>query len=148
MPAQYDRATKVQYLFKAENIVHGEINCLAMVHSSYSSKVYQAMPFKIALPKFWKFNQVGEAKHKVTGGVRFNFVERNARYVKWVSQCFFNRWNEEEKTKLEALSPLRIRFTNPYEKADLELAFFTKEGKVEIWCDSLKILGDIFQDFI
>ncbi len=59
MPAVYDRATHVKYLFKAENIVHGEINCLALVHSSYSSTVYQAMPFKIVLPKFWKYNQVG-----------------------------------------------------------------------------------------
>jgi hypothetical protein len=93
LPAVYDRATQVKYLFKAENIVHGEINCLALVHSSYSSTVYQAMPFKIALPKFWKYNQVGEVRHKIIGGIRFSFMERNARYVKWVSQGFFNRWN-------------------------------------------------------
>jgi hypothetical protein len=145
---QYDRATHVRYVFKAENIVHGEINCFALVHSSYTTKVYQAMPFKIALPKFWKYSLVADPKNKITGGIRFGYVERNARYIKWIGQCFFNRWNEEEKAKLEALSPLKLRFTNAYESNDLEFIFLSKEGKVEIWCDSLKTLGEIFQDFI
>ena len=41
-----------------------------------------------------------------------------------------------------------MRFHNAYESIDLEFIFFPKDGKVEIWCDSLKTLGDIFQDFI
>ena len=50
--------------------------------------------------------------------------------------------------KLETASPLKLTFHNAYEAMDLELIFFPKEGKVELWCDCLKTLGDIFQDFI
>lgn len=80
--------------------------------------------------------------------MRFSYVERNARYVKWICQCFFMRWTEDDKNKLESSNPLKVRFNNAYESIDLEFIFFPKDGKVEIWCDSLKILGDIFQDFI
>ena len=94
LPVQFDRATHAKYAFKAENIVFGEINCLVLVHSSYTSKVYEVKGFKITLPKFWKFNAIEEPKNKITGGMRFNYVERNARYIKWISQCFFMRWTE------------------------------------------------------
>jgi hypothetical protein len=75
-------------------------------------------------------------------------VERSARYVKWVNQCFFMKWTEDDRTKLEAESILKLKFFNAYDKVDLEFCFFTKEGRVEIWCDELKTLGEVFQDLV
>lgn len=89
------------------------------MHSSYTSKVYEVKGFKITLPKFWKFNNIEEPKNKITGGMRFSYVERNARYVKWICQCFFMRWTEDDKNKLESSNPLKVRFNNAYESIDL-----------------------------
>ena len=60
LPESFDRQAQVKYVFKAENMIYGEINCYALVHSSYASKVYEGKGFKITLPKFWKFGQVNE----------------------------------------------------------------------------------------
>lgn len=99
MPVSIDRGQLIKYYFKAENLIFGEINCFALVHSSYTSKIYEAKGFKITLPKFWKFGSTTELRDKIEGGIRFRCVERNARYIKWISQCFFMKWTEEEKTK-------------------------------------------------
>ena len=51
---------------------------------------------------------------EVANGTRFKLVERNARYIKWISQGFFMRWTEEEKENLENVNPLKLKFYNPY----------------------------------
>jgi hypothetical protein len=40
-------------------MVFGEINCNALVHSNYTSKIYESRQFKITLPKFWKYDLRG-----------------------------------------------------------------------------------------
>jgi len=91
-----------------------------LVHSSFSSKVYEGKGFKVSLPKFWKFSQIKkEESQKISGCVRFRCVERNARYIKWLSQCFFLNWDEEEKVKYENGSNLRLKFYNSYDKVGL-----------------------------
>ena len=147
-PVSYDRQQQIAYVFKSENIVFGEVTCYALVHSNYNSKIYEARPFKIELPKFWKYNFDQENQAEVVSGVGFKLVERNARYIKWISQGFFMKWTEEEKEDLESVNPLKLKFYNPYEKVVLQLLFKPKEGKVEIWCDCLKTLGEIFQDLM
>lgn len=43
---------------------------------------------------------------------------------------------------------MKLRFTNFYEKKDMELVFAQNDGLVEIHCDCLKTLGDVFQDLV
>lgn len=121
---------------------------MALVHSSYTSKLYEVRGFKITLPKFWKFGFVTEGKEKPQNWVNFNCVERSARYVKWISQCFFIKWTEEEKGKAELATTLKLKFYNAYDKVALELHLLSKENRVEIYCDCLKTMGDIFQDLV
>ena len=81
--------------------------------------MYEGKGFKVSLPKFWKFAQTKEDTKKVSGCVRFRCVERNARYIKWLSQCFFLNWDEEEKTKYENVPNLKLKFYNAYDKVGL-----------------------------
>ncbi len=43
---------------------------------------------------------------------------------------------------------LTCRFTNVYDKLDLELIFTPKMGLVQFNCDSIKILGELIQDLV
>lgn len=62
--------------------------------------------------------------------IRFSLVERNARYIKWMQECFFFDVDEQTVTKMEALPGLCVRFYNWYDDQELELNFKSKEGKV------------------
>lgn len=148
MPVSFQRAVQAKYVFKAENMIFGELNCLVLVHSNYTSRLYENRGFKISIPKFWKFGLQEELKEKIQGGVRFSCFQRNARYIKWISQCFFMRWSEQEKVQLELAPSLRVKYYNSYDKINLELIFSPKEGRVQIWCDCIRTLGDVFQDLV
>jgi hypothetical protein len=52
--------------------------------------------------------------------------ERNARYFKWMQQCFFLNIIEADRIKLEASSPLKMRFFNAYENIEMEIVFNSK----------------------
>jgi hypothetical protein len=43
---------------------------------------------------------------------------------------------------------LNVRFYNFYDDQELEMSFKSKEGKVEIKCDSIDIIGEIVQDLM
>ena len=46
-------------------------------------------------------------------------IERNARYLKWLKQCFFINLSEKEEEKLENSPSFKVRFSNWYEKKEL-----------------------------
>lgn len=50
--------------------------------------------------------------------------------------------------KMEALTVLSARFYNFYDDQHLEMVFKSKEGRVEIRCDSIEVLGEIVQDLM
>lgn len=100
-------------------MIFGELNCFVLVHSSYTSRLYENRGFKISIPKFWKFGLQAELKEKIQGGVKFASFERNARYIKWICQCFFMRWTDEEKNQLELAPSLSVKYYNSYDKISL-----------------------------
>ena len=78
----------------------------------------------------------------------FSLVERNARYIKWMQECFFFDVTQDMVTKLEALPILCVRFYNYYDDQELEFSFKSKQGKVQIRCNSIDVLGEIVQDLM
>ena len=46
-------------------------------------------------------------------------IERNARYLKWIKQCFFVNLPEKEEERLESSTTFRVRFYNWYENKEL-----------------------------
>jgi hypothetical protein len=65
-----------------------------------------------------------------------------------MQECFFFDVDEQTIAKMEALPGLCVRFYNYYDDQELEFNFKSKEGKVEIKCDSIDILGEIVQDLM
>ena len=53
-------------------------------------------------------------------------IERNARYLKWVKECFFINISEKEEEKLEGLQVLKLRFFNWYQDEEMEMVFSQK----------------------
>lgn len=43
---------------------------------------------------------------------------------------------------------LVVRFYNYYDDQELEFSFKSKEGKVEIRCDAIDVMGEIIQDLM
>lgn len=75
-------------------------------------------------------------------------MERNARYVKWMQECFFFDATPEEITALEAMTVMTVRFFNFYDNMEMEIVCKSKEGKLEIRCDSIEVLGEVIQDLM
>lgn len=88
MPILVEKTNNLKYKFSPSNQNFGDIVCEVLIHSTQSSAKFEVRKLTISLPKFWKWGLDPTIHNTILGKLRFKLIERNARFLMWIKQCF------------------------------------------------------------